>query len=61
VSFIQGGGLDRARQRQIEELKEEQRLLDAKQAGHRHSVGGELEVSWSLGDVQLLIDHITDK
>jgi len=61
VSFIQGGGLDRARQRQIEELKEEQRLLDAKQAGHRHSVGGELELSWSLGDVQLLIDHITDK
>ena len=61
VSFIQGGGLDRARQRQIEELKEQQRLLDAKQAGHRHSVGGELEVSWSLGDVQLLIDHITDK
>jgi len=61
VSFIQGGGLDRARQRQIEDLKEQQRLLDAKQAGHRHSVGGELEVSWSLGDVQLLIDHITDK
>ena len=61
VSFIQGGGLDRARQRQIEELKEEQRRLEATQGGHRHSVGGNIEVSWSLNDVQLLIDHVTDK
>ena len=61
VRFIRGGGLDRARQRQIEELKEEQRRLEATQAGHRHSVGGDIEVSWSLNDVQLLIDHITDK
>ena len=61
VSFIEGGGLDRARQRQIEELKEEQRRLEATQGGHRHSVGGSIDVSWSLNDVQLLIDHVTDK
>jgi Zn-finger nucleic acid-binding protein len=61
VEFVQKGGLDRARQRQIEELKEEQRRLEAKQAGHRRSVGGEIEVSWSLSDVQILIDHITGR
>ena len=61
VTFIHGGGLDRARQRQIEELKEEQRRLDAKQAKHEHSIGGDVTVSWSLNDVQLIIDNITDK
>jgi Zn-finger nucleic acid-binding protein len=61
VSFIQAGGLDRARQRQIEELKEEQRRLQSAQGERRHSVGGELEVSWSFNDVQLLLHHITDK
>src|SRR4029078_9545275 len=40
VSFIQGGGLDRARQRQIEDLREEQRRLEAKQGHHEHSIGG---------------------
>jgi len=62
VSFIQGGGLDRARQRQIDELKEEQRRLEAKQSRpHERSIGGDVTVSWSFNDVQLLIDHITDK
>src|SRR6187397_1361102 len=61
ASFIEAGGLDRMRQRQIEELKEEQRRLEATQGGHRHSVGGDIDVSWSLNDVQLLIHHITDK
>jgi Zn-finger nucleic acid-binding protein len=61
VSFIQGGGLDRARQRQIEELKEEQRRLDARQAQHEHSIGGDISVSWSLNDIHVLMKHITDK
>jgi Zn-finger nucleic acid-binding protein len=61
VAFIQKGGLDRARQRQIEELKEEQRRLESAQGVHRHSVGGEVEMSWSLADIRLLLDHITDK
>ena len=60
VRFIEGGGLDRARQRQLEDLKDEERRLEATQ-GHRHSVGGNIDASWSLNDVQLLIDHVTDK
>jgi len=62
VAFIQGGGLDRARQRQIEELKEEQRRLEARQAAPReHSLGGDINVSWSLGDVRILLDHLSKK
>ena len=62
VAFIQGGGLDRARQRQIEELKEEQRRLEAKQAAPReHSLGGDISLSWNLGDVRILLDHLSKK
>jgi Zn-finger nucleic acid-binding protein len=41
VGFIQGGGLDRARQRQIEELKEQQRRLkdqEARALGGRYTM-----------------------
>jgi len=50
VRFIQGGGLDRARQRQIEDLKEQERQLRAAQAAgelrseHHHDVN----VSWGV-------------
>jgi Zn-finger nucleic acid-binding protein len=61
VTFIQGGGLDRARQQQIEDLKEEERRLQAAQSG-QHVAHQEIGVSsWSFGDLQLLLDHITRK
>jgi Zn-finger nucleic acid-binding protein len=60
VAFIKAGGLDRARQREIEDLKEEQRRLQAAQSGHQHAIGQEIDsTSWSFGDLTLLIDHIT--
>jgi Zn-finger nucleic acid-binding protein len=48
VRFIQGGGLDRARQRQIEDLKEQERQLRAAQAAREPGFDqpGALTVSW---------------
>ena len=46
VRFIQGGGLDRARQRQIEDLKEQERQLRAAQAAREPDQSGALTVSW---------------
>lgn len=48
VTFIRGGGLDAARKRRIEELKEEERRLERKQflAGHQ----GRVERSWAFED-----------
>jgi Zn-finger nucleic acid-binding protein len=49
VSFIQNGGLDRARQRQIEDLKDAEAQLRAaqnEQASH-HLATGDMSVSWS--------------
>jgi Zn-finger nucleic acid-binding protein len=57
VSFIQRGGLDRARQRQLEELKEEeQRLRAAQQAqGVRDLALGEQMPQWnSISLLELL-------
>jgi Zn-finger nucleic acid-binding protein len=45
VTFIRGGGLDRARQRRIEELKEEERRLERKRQGPIERWHG--EVRWS--------------
>ena len=61
VSFIQKGGLDRARQRQIEELKEEERRLRAAQAMRQS--GGPADVSiesnsWSGLDLLSLLDNL---
>jgi Zn-finger nucleic acid-binding protein len=61
VLFIQGGGLDRARQRQLEDLKDEERRLRAAQSGHPPNVG-EASVepsSWSGVDLLSLLDHLT--
>jgi len=61
VLFIQGGGLDRARQRQLEDLKDEERRLRAAQSGHQSNVG-EASVappSWSSVDLLSLLDHLT--
>ncbi len=59
VSFIQGGGLDRARQRQIEDLHDEQRRLAAAEAFHQRASAQEIDSpSWSFADLQRLLDHI---
>jgi Zn-finger nucleic acid-binding protein len=58
VRFIQGGGLDRARQRQIDDMKEqEQRLRQAQMA--RPAPGAEFDyASWTRTDVQALLDQL---
>jgi Zn-finger nucleic acid-binding protein len=50
VLFIQGGGLDRARQRQIGELKEQERELRAVQAARelRSEQQHEMNFSWGM-------------
>ena len=65
VTFVQGGGLDKMRQREIEDLKEEQRRLREAQAAaarnaHAHddsSLGFKTTV-WGPGDVATLIDWL---
>ncbi len=60
VKFIQGGGLDRARQRQLEEIKEEeQRLRAAQQAqGARDmALGGEMQ-QWNSIDLLELLKNL---
>jgi len=61
VTFIQQGGLDRARQRQIENLKDEQARLRATQAVHQAGfVESTVETtSWSGRDLLSLLDHLT--
>jgi Zn-finger nucleic acid-binding protein len=63
VTFIQGGGFDRARQRQIEDLRDEEARLRAAQAARQS--GGYTETtesrSWTFGDVQVLLNRITRK
>ena len=65
VAFIQGGGLDRARARSIEDLKEEERrlkdlqrkaMLDRRASGGSPRTAG---VDFDGGDVLTLIDLIT--
>jgi Zn-finger nucleic acid-binding protein len=67
MAFIQGGGLDRARARSIEELKEEERRLKDLQRhamlDRRASGGSPWTASMDLdgGDVFTLIDLITGR
>jgi Zn-finger nucleic acid-binding protein len=60
VSFIQGGGLERARQRQIEDLKdEEQRLRAAQQAqGVRDVALGDQMPQWNSIDLLELLKSL---
>jgi Zn-finger nucleic acid-binding protein len=60
VRFIQGGGLDRSRQRQIEELKEEeQRLRAAQQAqGMRDMALGDQTAQWNSIDLLELLKNL---
>lgn len=62
VSFIQGGGLDRARQRQLEDLKDEERRLRTAQAGRQSNAGDatvEASSSWAGADLLSLLEHLT--
>jgi Zn-finger nucleic acid-binding protein len=60
VTFIQGGGLDRARQRQIDDLKDEEDRLRTAQSVQQSGYGEESR-SWTFGDVQVLLNHISRK
>jgi hypothetical protein len=60
VTFIQGGGLGRARQRQLDDLKEEEQRLRLLQA-HGPGAAGEAASerrSWSGTDLLSLLDHL---
>jgi Zn-finger nucleic acid-binding protein len=60
VTFIQGGGFDRARQRQIEDMKDEEARLRTAQSVHQSGYGETSESrSWTFGDVQVLLKQIT--
>jgi Zn-finger nucleic acid-binding protein len=60
VSFIQRGGLDRARQRQLEELKEEEQRLRAAQYAQGRgdaALGNEIP-AWQVTDLLRLLEHL---
>jgi Zn-finger nucleic acid-binding protein len=64
MSFIQAGGLDRARSREIEDLKEERQRLERAQAAQArrsrdHDAGNRWASSrWTAGDVFTLLDSL---
>ncbi len=64
VTFIQDGGLDRARERQIEELKEqEQRLLEAERRAAREGAAvdanlGRVSSTWDSTSLRALLSAI---
>ena len=62
VRFIQQGGLDRARERQIQDLKEQEERLRAMQA-QRSPGGSPVEINFQssvwTGDVQAFLDFLT--
>jgi Zn-finger nucleic acid-binding protein len=62
VKFIQTGGLDRARERQIQDLKDEEARLRALKT-HRPRDGAPVDIrfetnTWSGPDLQTLLDHL---
>jgi Zn-finger nucleic acid-binding protein len=61
VTFIQQGGLDRARQRQIEELRDEEARLRATQAMRQPGLMESTveTTSWSGRDLLSLLEHLT--
>jgi len=61
VTFIQQGGLDRARDRQIQELKEEQERLNAMQSRREMHPSVQIDMSartWTGVDLLKLLDHL---
>jgi len=69
VAFLQAGGLDRARQQQIEDLKEEQERLRSLQRQqeifHQHDFHSSTEIdmngSWTEIGLLSLLDHLKNK
>jgi Zn-finger nucleic acid-binding protein len=65
VAFIQAGGLDRARQRQLEDLKEEENRLRATQSQRQDLGRVDIESSgtpsWTGLDLLKLLDHLGQK
>jgi Zn-finger nucleic acid-binding protein len=65
VAFIKAGGLERARERRMEELKEEQRRLEQLEMraarDHRAADAHDSAVTWDRGALQSLIDAITGR
>jgi Zn-finger nucleic acid-binding protein len=64
VTFIQGGGLDRARQRQIDDMKEEEERLRALRDQSEGVSQQTFEVnttSWTGLDLLKLLDHIGER
>ena len=59
VRFIQGGGLDRARERQIEDLKEQEQRLRQAQMARPTSPATDFDFdSWTRTDLQGLLDQL---
>ncbi len=61
VTFIQGGGLERARQRQIEELREHEQRLRYTQLMHDHATDGVKMESQSGLDLLSLLAHLRNQ
>ena len=62
VRFIQGGGLDRARQRQLDDLKDEERRLRAAQSAQPPAAGERpAGAVWSAVDLLTLLDDLARK
>jgi Zn-finger nucleic acid-binding protein len=59
VTFVQGGGFDRARQAQIDDMKDEEERLRTAQS--LHDGYQETSRSWTFGDVQVLLNRIAGK
>ena len=60
VQFIQGGGLDRARQRQLDDMKDEEQRLRALQMPREgmHVDASFDSTTWSALDLLSLLDHL---
>jgi Zn-finger nucleic acid-binding protein len=59
VRFIQGGGLDRARERQLEDLKEQEQRLRQAQLARPASAAADFDYeSWTRTDLQRLLDQL---
>jgi Zn-finger nucleic acid-binding protein len=67
LAFIRTGGLDRARERQIEDLREEQRRLRDQQAaqlrrsGDTETARSSHVISWSVGDLEEILRALTGR
>lgn len=59
VRFIEGGGLDRARERQLEDLKEQEQRLRQAQLARPASAAADFDYeSWTRTDLQRLLDQL---